>query len=292
MARRHRRPRKKVQGNANERANRTILRRTMILMILCGIVLFIPLIATLYQLMIVDHDKYEEMAIQNQTRSTTLSAARGMIYDRNMNIMAASATVETIFLDPNAIQRAITEEEEKRLEGKQFNASVSVDYIARGLSEILDVEPEFVREQAADTAYYYKVIKRKVPEDTAQKVRQFINDNELTGLINLEMDSQRYYPYGSLAGQLMGFVRTDNVGAEGLEAYYDAALTGNAGAVITTKGNHGSEMLYTYEKYYDPSDGNSLVLTLDVTAQYYLEKNLEEAIERYDVQNGASGVII
>ena len=167
---------------------------------------------------------------------------------------------------PYYISMSSMEEEEKRLEGKQFNASVAVDYIARGLSEILDVEPEFVREQAADTAYYYKVIKRKVPEDTAQKVRQFINDNELTGLINLEMDSQRYYPYGSLAGQLMGFVRTDNVGAEGLEAYYDAALTGNAGAVITTKGNHGSEMLYTYEKYYDPSDGNSLVLTLDVTA--------------------------
>ena len=90
----------------------------------------------------------------------------------------------------------------------------------------------------------------------------------------------------------MGFVRTDNVGAEGLEAYYDTTLTGTAGAIITTKGNHNSEMLYTYEKYYDAADGNSLVLTLDVTAQYYLEKNLEEAIARYNVQNGAFGVIM
>lgn len=293
MARRPRKQSRKQQaGSAKERANRTILSRTMVLLVLCGIVLFVPLIMKLYTLMIVDHEKYEEMAINNQTRSTTLTASRGVIYDRNMNVMASSATVETIFLDPNAIARAEEEEEEKRLAGKEYNANRSAHYIAKGLSEILDVERDFVLEQAADTAYYYKVIKRKVPEETAQLVRDFINENDLTGLINLEMDSQRYYPYGSLAGQILGFVRTDNVGSEGLEAYYDATLTGNAGAIITTKGNHGTEMLYTYEKYYDASDGNSLVLTLDVTAQYYLEKNLEEAIERYDVQNGAFGIIM
>jgi len=292
MARRPRKMRTKPRGNSKERANRTILGRTFFLMILCGVVLFIPLIATLYNLMIVEHDKYEEMAIQNQTRSTTLTAARGAIYDRNMNVMASSATVETIFLDPNAIARAAKNAEERRLAGKEYNPNANVDFIARGLAELLDVEPEFVREQAADTQYYYKVIKRKVPEETAQHVRDFINAYNLTGLINLEMDSQRYYPYGSLAGQIMGFVRTDNVGAEGLESYYDATLTGNAGEIITTKGNHGAEMLYTYEKYYDASDGNSLVLTLDVTAQYYLEKNLEEAIARYDVQNGAMGMVM
>ena len=283
----------KPAGTSSERTNRTILNRTMILMILCGIVLFIPLIAVLYNLMIVDHAMYEEMAIQNQTRNMVLTADRGVIYDRNMNIMASSATVETIFLDPNAIALAEKEEEEKRLEGDEdYNPDRSAVYIAKGLSEILDVDVDFIREQAADTAYYYKIVKRKVPEETAQKVRNFINEHDLSGLVNLEMDSQRYYPYGSLAGQLMGFVRTDNVGAEGLEAYYDAALTGTAGAIITTKGNQNAEMLYTYEKYYDAADGNSLVLTLDVTAQYYLEKNLEEAMARYDVQNGAFGVIM
>ncbi len=287
-----RKQKKQQPGTARERANRTILQRMLFLMILCGIVLFIPLIVTLYQIMIVDHDFYEEKAIENQTRSTTLTASRGLIYDRNMNIMASSATVETIFLDPNAIQRAMKEEEKNREAGKPYNSAVSIDFIARNLSQILDVDEDFVREQAADTKYYYKVVKRKVPEDTAQKVRELIIENDLTGLINLEMDSQRYYPYGSLAAQVMGFVRSDNVGAEGLEAYYDDTLTGNAGAVITTKGNDGSEMLYTYEKYYDASDGNSLVLTVDTTVQYYLEKNLEEAIAKYDVQNGAFGIVM
>lgn len=296
MARRSRRPRKKVvrmnREQAKERANRMILGRTMILMILCGVVLFIPLIATLYNLMIVRHEEFEEKAIRSQTRSMPLTASRGAVYDRNMNIMASSSTVETIFLDPNAIARAQKEEEEKRVSGKKYNANRNVDFIARGLAEILDVEPEFIRTQASDTKYYYKIVKRKVPEETAQKVRQFVNEYELNGLVNLEMDAQRYYPYGSLAGQVLGFVRSDNVGAEGLEAYYDATLTGNAGAIITTKGNHGSEMLYNYEKFYDPSDGNSLVLTLDVNVQHYLEKNLENAMKKYDIQNGAFGVVM
>ena len=284
--------RRRQAGDAAERANRRVLGRTFWLMLLCGVVLFIPLIATLYRLMIVEHDQYEEWALRNQTRSTTLTASRGVIYDRNMNILASNATVETVFLDPNALARRIEEETEKREAGKEYNPAISVDFIAAGLADLLDVEPDFVKEQAADTAYYYKVIKRKVPEETAQEVREFINENELSGIINLELDSRRYYPYGSLTAQVVGFVNLDDVGGDGLEAYYETTLTGNAGAIITTKGNRGTEMLYTYEKYYDASDGNSLVLTLDMTVQYYLEKNLEEAIERYDVLNGAFGLVV
>ena len=264
---------KKPSGDAAERANRTILSRTLILMV-CGVVAFIPLITTLFQLMVIDHDSYEQMAINNQTRSTSLTADRGIIYDRNMNILATSTTVENVFLDPNEIE---TKEQDLNL-------------IATGLSEILDVDTGFIYEQAADTTKRYKVIKRKIDDDLAQEVRDFINANDLQG-IYLEPDSKRYYPYGSLCAQVLGFTRDDNVGAEGLEAYFDSSLQGTSGEIITTKGNKGSEMLYTYEKYYDASDGDSLVLTLDTTVQYYLEKNMEAAIEKYDVQNGAFGIV-
>lgn len=276
---------------ASGRASRTVLQRTAVLMVVCGVIMFIPLIATLYKLMIVEHDHYQQMAINNQTRTTLLSADRGVIYDRNMNILASSATVETIFIDPNAMQAAEKKQLNRKENGKTYNAQQNVDFIARGLAEILNVEPSFVREQAADTSKYYKVIRRKVSEEIAQKVRSFINENELVG-IHLETDSQRYYPYGSLGAQILGFVRSDNVGAEGLEAYYDATLTGNGGAIVTTKGNLGSEMLFNYEKYYDAADGSSLVLTQDVTVQYYLEKNLEQAMEKYVVENGAFGVVM
>lgn len=258
-----------------------ILRRTLFLMILCGIVAFIPLIATLYKLMIVDHDYYEEKAINNQTRYTSLSASRGEIYDRNMNILAASTTVETVFIDPNEIATEMKEPENSAL----------LDTIAKGLAEILDVEESFVREQASDTKYRYKVISRKISEELADEVRAFINDNELKG-VYLEADAKRYYPYASLGAQLLGFVSSDNIGTEGIEAYYNASLEGTAGKVVTTKGNYGSEMLYTYEKYYDASNGDSLVLTIDTTVQSYLEKNLQAAIDRYEIQNGAFGIVM
>ena len=278
-------PRTKEQKQANreqnQRANRTILRRTLVLMVLCGIVAFVPLIGTLYHLMITEHDYYNEKAIKNQTRSTNLTATRGVIYDANMNVLASSSTVETVFIDPNEIAEQMKQPENSNL----------LDQIARGLCEILDVEPSFVYEQAADKQYRYKVIKRKISEELADEVRAFISENSITG-VYLETDLKRYYPNSSLAAQALGFVSSDNNGSEGLEAYYNEELSGTAGKVVTSKGNYGSEMLYTYEKYYDASDGSSLITTIDSTVQAYVEKNLQNAIDKYDIKNGAFCIVM
>ena len=278
-------PRTKEQKQANreqnQRANRTILRRTLVLMVLCGIVAFVPLIGTLYHLMITEHDYYNEKAIKNQTRSTNLTATRGVIYDANMNVLASSSTVETVFIDPNEIAEQMKQPENSNL----------LDQIARGLGEILDVEPSFVYEQAADKQYRYKVIKRKISEELADEVRAFISENGITG-VYLETDLKRYYPNSSLAAQALGFVSSDNNGSEGLEAYYNEELSGTAGKVVTSKGNYGSEMLYTYEKYYDASDGSSLITTIDSTVQAYVEKNLQNAIDKYDIKNGAFCIVM
>ena len=278
-------PRTKEQKQANreqnQRANRTILRRTLVLMVLCGIVAFVPLIGTLYHLMITEHDYYNEKAIKNQTRSTNLTATRGVIYDANMNVLASSSTVETVFIDPNEIAEQMKQPENSNL----------LDQIVRGLGEILDVEPSFVYEQAADKQYRYKVIKRKISEELADEVRAFISENSITG-VYLETDLKRYYPNSSLAAQALGFVSSDNNGSEGLEAYYNEELSGTAGKVVTSKGNYGSEMLYTYEKYYDASDGSSLITTIDSTVQAYVEKNLQNAIDKYDIKNGAFCIVM
>ena len=278
-------PRTKEQKQANreqnQRANRTILRRTLVLMVLCGIVAFVPLIGTLYHLMITEHDYYNEKAIKNQTRSTNLTATRGVIYDANMNVLASSSTVETVFIDPNEIAEQMKKPENSNL----------LDQIARGLGEILGVEPSFVYEQAADKQYRYKVIKRKISEELADEVRAFISENSITG-VYLETDLKRYYPNSSLAAQALGFVSSDNNGSEGLEAYYNEELSGTAGKVVTSKGNYGSEMLYTYEKYYDASDGSSLITTIDSTVQAYVEKNLQNAIDKYDIKNGAFCIVM
>ena len=268
------RPRRRQRVYPRETSNRPYLRRTLAVVIAVSL-LFLVIIGRLFQMMIIQHEKYQSEAIENQTRSITVGADRGDIYDCNMNTLANSVSVETVFIDPEWIAR---EEED-------------LDLIARGLSELLDVDEAFIREQAADTEMLYKIIKRKIPEEEADKVRAFILENHLGG-VHLEADSQRSYPAGSLAAQVIGFTNDENHGAEGLEAGYDSMLRGTAGAVVRTRGNQGTEMLYSYEKYYQASDGNDLVLTIDNNVQMYLEKNMQAAIDKYDVLNGAFGIVM
>jgi len=253
---------------------RTVQGRTLLLMLLCGVGLFALLVWYLFGLMVLEHDKYEREAIVNQTARTNLSARRGNIYDRNMNVLAATYSVETVYLNPVEIR----------------DNEQDISLIASGLSRILDVEEDFVRQQAENTKYYYRIVKKKISAELSQAVREFINSNEIVG-IHLEPAEKRYYPYSSLAAQVVGFLSDDDVGTEGLEFYYNTDLTGTAGSIITTRGN-GTTMPYTYEKYYDAEDGHDLVLTLDTTVQFYLEKNLQNAIDKYTILNGAFGLVM
>lgn len=265
------RRRKKPQG-----VSETYLRRGIaLLMAVFGVLAFAVLAGRLVRLMLIDHEYYESRAIANQTRSTSVTASRGTIYDRNMNVLAASSSVENVFLDP--------------LELKQNG--VDIDLLADDLARLLDVSAEFVKKQASDTKMRYKMLKRKQPQDVCDAVREYLDENGIIG-VHLEPDSLRYYPNHEVASQLLGFTNTENKGSEGLESYYNGRLEGTAGAVITTKGNNETEMLYSFEKYYEATDGESLVLTIDMTVQRALEKQMQDAVDRYDVRNGAFGIVM
>lgn len=265
------RPRQWFQGVTDTYVRKGIFA----LMVGLGVLAFLILAGRLVKLMLVDHEYYESKAISNQTRSTSVTASRGVIYDRNMEVLAASTSVENIFLDP--------------LELKQNN--VDVDALAKALAPMLDLTEEYIKKQAEDTSMRYKVIKRRQGQTVCDAVRAYLSENGILG-VHLEPDSLRYYPNGEMAAQLLGFTNTENKGSEGLESYYNSLLEGTAGAVITTKGNNETEMLYSYEKYYEASNGDSLVLTIDKTVQRALEKQLRDAIDRYDVLNGAFGIVM
>lgn len=270
MNRRKRRAPRKPQGVPT-----TYIRKGILwLLVLLGVVAFAILGGRLVKMMLVDHEYYEAKAIRNQTRSTSITATRGKIYDRNMDVLAASSSVENIFLDPLELQQN----------------DVDIDYLARRLAPILDVSEDFIKTQASDTAMRYKMLKRRQDQSVCDEVRQFITDNDIIG-VHLEPDSQRYYPNHEVASQILGFTNTENKGSEGLESYYNSILEGTAGAVITTKGNNETEMLYSYEKYYEASDGDSLVLTIDLNVQRALEKQIQDAIDRYDVLGGGFGIV-
>ncbi len=244
-------------------------------MALLGFAAFIPVALQLYSLMIDQYDYYYQKALRNQTRTTKVTASRGNIYDTNMNLLAVSVGVENIYLDPHELKQS----------------KADMELIGSRLGEILGLDPDWIREQAKDTKMRYKQIAARVDEETAAKIRSFVNEYGISG-IHLEPSSQRYYPYGSLASQVIGFTNASNTGSEGVEAAYNSYLEGTAGRVITTKGNNEMDMPFSYENYVSSQTGCSVVLTLDVTVQACLEKQMEAAIDRYDVQNGAFGLVM
>ena len=254
--------------------NIMMLRRTRFLLIVCGILAFAVLGIKLFNVMIVHHDEYEKMAIDQQVRTTEITASRGAIYDTNGKILAMNASADTIFISPAEI---VKNKEDPQL-------------IARELSEILDVDYDKILAMTKNTDRWYEVVKRKVEPEVSEKVRAFKKENNLTG-VKIEPDTKRYYPYGNLAAHVIGFVGQDNNGLYGLEQRYDSYLTGSAGRIIRATDNRGTDMLFVnYEDYYDETKGDDMNLTIDATIQYYLEKHLQQAVEDYDVQNGAAAI--
>ncbi len=252
-----------------------MLGRTGVVAFLCGIVAFLPVIAMLANLMLVHHDSYSQLALDNQTRLTAITPSRGKIYDRNMNILAVSASVENVYLNPVELRRSGTD----------------LTKMSAFLGELLGKEPAQIVKKAKDTALRYQLIAPKQNTEVTDQIRAYINENNITG-IHLEPDSKRVYPSGSLAAQLIGFTNASNQGAEGIEARYNHYLEGSQGKVITAKGNYEQDVPYSYERYEAPSGGYSVVLTVDATVQAFLEKNMQAAISKYDVQNGAFGLVM
>ena len=250
-------------------------RRIWLASILLGVLAFIPLSFRLYKLMVRDYDYYADLALRNRTRTTRVSAQRGTIYDRNMNILACNRSVETVYLDPHEL--------------KQSRADMEL--ISSRLGGLLDLDPAWIKEQSRDMSMRYKQIAARVEEETAAQIRSFINEYSISG-IHIEPGSRRYYPNGALAAQVIGFTNDSNIGSEGVEAAYNSFLEGSAGKVITTKGSNEMDMPFSYENYIPSNEGCSVILTLDATVQACLEKQMEAAIARYDVQNGAFGMVM
>ena len=274
------------QNRKNEsirRANRVIQSRTFVLMLIMGILMFVLLFFRLYDLQITRHEELQGKAVSQQTRRTVVTASRGTIYDASGNILAISASAETIILSPLEIDQAVN--------SKTTPVSWTKDSLAAGLADILGKDAASIRKRMENTESQYEVIQLRAEEDVAAKVRAYVDENDIVG-VHLVADSKRYYPYGSLAAQVIGFVGTENTGLYGLEAYYEEEREGQSGLVISAKDKAENDMLYTYEQYFAAKDGGDLTLTLDATIQYYLEKGMESMLDKFSAANGAAGVVL
>ena len=264
----------KRRPESARRANRIIQTRTLLLLGVFGVLTFVLLFAKLYHWQITKHDELQSVAVRQQTLRTTVEASRGTIYDRNGTILAMSASAEDIFLSPKEI---VENDQDQNL-------------IANGLAEILNLDAADILKKMEKTNSQYEILKKKADDELADKVREFINENELRGVF-LRPTSKRSYPKGTLASQVIGFAN-DNGGSMGLEATYNDELTGENGMVVTARDRDGRSVLYQYDQYFDAENGCDLHTTLDTTIQYYLEKGVQELEARFGTGKGATGIVM
>ena len=233
---------------------------------------------SLFRWQILRGEEMSTAALDQSLRSTTLSAMRGTIYDATGKVLAQSASVWTVVLEPAYFSEYDDPEAARRT-------------VASGLAAILDMDEEEVYERTQGNSYFV-YLKRRVETSVRDEINAFLEAEGISSGVRLIEDYKRYYPYGTVASTVLGFTGTDGQGLEGLELQYDTQLRGTAGRLISSQNALGTDMPFEYEQYVEAQDGNNLVLTIDETVQSILEKYLAEGVDQFNVKNGAVAIMM
>ncbi|MBQ2826677.1 MAG: PASTA domain-containing protein [Clostridia bacterium] len=278
-----------------------VLKRSLVIIIIF-LVFMAVLIANLFKLQIVKYDYYLKKVTDQITVEGEVNAERGNIYDRNGNLLATNVTVYRVFISPKDIQRVQEETSEKKMKIREaytlanMGAGVATmseaQMVAHALSQFLSVSYDEVMTKAAKLNRLDETIQRQVDADTADRLREFIAANDLSSEIHLEAGSKRYYCYGSLAANTIGFVSSNGDGVLGIESRYNSTLKGVAGRYIYAKDAHSQDMPFKYESFIEPENGNNIISTLDMRIQYELENQLKAAYESSAPTKGVCGVVM
>ena len=254
--------------------SKRMLKRILIMAVVI-IFLMTTTVARVFYLTIVRGEELSEKAETQQLKDTEITAMRGTIYDSNGNVLAQSASVWNVFIDPLNI--------------KDKQRDLIVDEFANLFGYDADEKKEFYDRTTHQN--HYELVEKKVENNIKEKLSKFVSKNELGGCIGTEQTTKRYYPYGTLASSVIGFTGADDQGLSGIEAYYDEQLTGTNGRIITAKDAKSNNIANDYETSIAATDGDSIVLTINQTIQYYLEKGLRETMNEYQAK-GAYGVVM
>ena len=261
------------------------------------VVLLIGLCGRLAYLQLLDLHGYADEAVEQYTFEVKLEAKRGTIYASDGTTkLAVSATTQTVFISPYDIYKAATESDDESIE--PMGETAYLRFIANGLASCLDdynaqtLLDKYYDLGDAKLRYKYLVVKKDISEQEEQRVRTFIAENDLELQIALEEGTKRYYPYSTLASQLLGFVGSDNTGLNGMEFVYDEFLRGTDGRVVHAQDANGNELAYNYESYIEAEDGLNLVTTIDWTIQSTVEKYLAETYAEHEPEGRVSAIVM
>ena len=247
-------------------------RARLVALLLCGIC-FAGLIARLYWLQLAAGDWYTQRALGQQLRDTVVPADRGRIYSADGVLLAANSSCWTLRASPREMP------------------ADKLELAAHGLAQILELDEAALLEKFRDRASNDCLLRYRVERSMADAVRDFCEENGITG-IRINQDSKRWYPQGEFLASVLGFTNVDNAGVSGLELEYNEQLTGQNGVVLTAVNAWGYTLEQSYETEQFPVEGSSLWLTIDANIQHYLENALNYAVQEHHVAARAVGIVL
>ncbi len=252
------------------------LRVTLIVVIL----ILLLLIVRIGFLQFVQGNYLKELAYNQQTINQIISPKRGNIYDSTGKALAISAQVDTITINPNKLVKNSNDET------KEFK-----EKIAKGLSEIFELNYDEVLEKV-NSSSQVETIAKKVEQEKVDTLKKWIEENKISVGINIDEDTKRYYPYNTVASNVIGFCGNDNQGLSGIESKWDSILTGTPGKIVSSKGSNQEEIPNAEETYISAENGSNLTLTIDLNIQTIIEKYLKQAVEDNDCKKGGNVIVM
>lgn len=252
------------------------LRITLIVVIL----ILLLLVVRIGFLQFVQGNYLKELAYNQQTINQIISPKRGNIYDSTGKALAISAQVDTITINPNKLIKNSNDET------KEFK-----EKIAKGLSEIFELNYDEVLEKV-NSSSQVETIAKKVEQEKVDTLKKWMEDNKISVGINIDEDTKRYYPYNTVASNVIGFCGSDNQGLSGIESKWDSILTGTPGKIVSSKGSNQEEIPNAEETYISAENGSDLTLTIDLNIQTIIEKYLKQAVEDNDCKKGGNVIVM
>lgn len=236
-------------------------RRKINFFFLALFVVFILILLKLVNIQIIESEKYKIAARKQYENKVILSPYRGLIYDRNMNVLVSNSFEYSFAADPNMVDKP---ELAAEIFSKTFGKSKE-EYLSKLTSQ--------------NTSFIF--LERRVDISNTHG----LDSLNMNGIIVLK-EPKRVYNYGSLASQVLGFTNVENKGQSGIELSMENGLAGKEGFVIMQRDGRGNNRPSLEFPRKDPENGNNVVLTLDINIQRFVEEELAKGVNEYNAVGG------